>query len=135
MTIIDCETETSGDYRHSVRVRAHTLHSDMPLTAGGKDTAPGPHDYFDTALATCKALTAMWFAKRHGIALERVESHVESDASAERAGKYKLTVRLAFHGPLSDEDKKRLYAAASACPIHKLMTTSEVTVETAPLEG
>ncbi len=65
--------------------------------------------------------------------LERVESHVERDDSQERSGKYVLKVRLAFHGPLSDEDKTRLYAAVSRCPIHKLMTTTDVVIETAPL--
>jgi putative redox protein len=135
MTTIDSQTETSGEFRQTVRLRAHTFHADVQVETGGKDSAPGPHDYFDSALATCKALTATWYAKKNGIPLERVESHVESDASEERAGKYKLKVRLTFHGPLSDADKQRLYKAASACPIHKLMTTADVTIETAPLEG
>jgi putative redox protein len=135
MTTIDSQTETSGEFRQTVHLRAHTFHADVVVESGGKDSAPGPHDYFDSALATCKALTATWYARRNGIPLERVESHVESDASEERSGKYKLRVRLTFHGQLSDADRKRLYAAASACPIQKLMTTSEVIIETAPFEG
>ena len=39
-----------------------------------------------------------------------------------------------FHGALTDEQRTRLYAAAARCPVSKLMTTSEVVVETAPLE-
>jgi putative redox protein len=85
-------------------------------------------------LAVCKAQTAIWFAKNKGIALERVDADVERDDSEERAGKYKLIVRLAFHGALSDDDRKRLYAAVARCPVAKLMTTSEVVIETVPLE-
>ena len=100
---------------------------------GGRDEAPGPHDYFDAALAACKSLTATWYAKKNDIPLERVESHVERDASEERKGRYVLRVRLAFQGPLTDEQKKRIYDAVSRCPVHKLMTTTEVMIETAPL--
>ena len=75
----------------------------------------------------------MWYAKKNGMPLERVESHVEHDNTQERRGTYVLKVKLAFHGPLSDEQRTRLYAAVAHCPIHKLMTTSDVQIETAPL--
>jgi putative redox protein len=130
---IDCETEKPSTFPQVVHVRAHTFHADLTAASGGTDSAPGPHDYFDAALATCKALTATWYARKNGIALERVETHVDRDASGERDGKYVLKVRVAFHGSLSDDDRTRLYAAVSRCPIHKLMTTSDVVIETAPL--
>ncbi len=114
-------------------MRAHELHADLGVAEGGEDAAPDPHDYFDASLAACKALTAMWFAKRNGIPLERVEADVVRDDSQERSGHYKLAVRLAFHGPLTEEQRNRLYVAAGRCPISKLMTTSEVVIETAPL--
>jgi putative redox protein len=129
MNTVDAETTRAGEYPQTVRVRTHTLSSDVGPGAGGADSAPGPHDYFDVALATCKAATAMWYAKRHGIPLERVESHVESDDSQERAGVYAMRVRVAFHGPLSDDQRAALTRAIAACPIHKLMTTSEVRIE------
>jgi putative redox protein len=71
----------------------------------------------------------MWYAKRHGIPLERAESHVESDDSQERAGVYRMRVRIAFHGPLTDEQRATLTRAIATCPIHKLMTTSDVQIE------
>jgi len=77
----------------------------------------------------------MWYAKKNQIPLERVDVNIERDDSEERKGKYVLKVRLAFHGPLTSEQRARLYNAVSACPINKLMTTSDVVVETAPLEG
>ncbi len=130
---IDCETERPNELPQVLHVRAHTLRADIGTDGGGNDEAPDPHDYFDASLAACKALTATWYAKRNGIPLERVESHVERDASEERKGRYVLRVRLAFHGPLTDEQKTRLYDVVGRCPVHKLMTTAEVVVETAPL--
>jgi putative redox protein len=71
----------------------------------------------------------MWFAKRKGIPLERVETHVESDDSQERAGVYKLRVRVELFGPLTDEQREQVQRAIGACPIHKLMTTADVQIE------
>lgn len=131
---IDCETEKANELPLVLHVRSHTLRSDMDTEAGGQDSAPDAHDYFDASLAACKALTATWYAKRNAIPLERVESHVERDGSEERKGRYVLHVRLAFHGPLTDDQRRRLYDVVGRCPVHKLMTTTDVVIETAPLD-
>lgn len=130
--ITDCETETPNQYPQRLRVRSHTFRTDLEAPASA-DSAPSAHDYFDAALASCKTLTATWYARRHAMPLERVEAHVERDDSEERKGKYVLRVRLAFHGPLTDEQRTKLHDAVARCPVHKLMTTTDVVIETAPL--
>jgi putative redox protein len=130
---IDCETAQPNEYAQVLRIRNHTLGADMSVESGGHDSAPGSHDYFDAALAACKTLTATWYARKNGMPLERVEAHVTRDDSEERAGKYVLRVRLAFHGPLTEEQRTRIYAAVTRCPVHKLMTTTDVIIETEPL--
>ncbi|HEY1557654.1 MAG TPA: OsmC family protein [Kofleriaceae bacterium] len=131
MNTIDAQTVRPGEYPIDVHVRKHTFTADASVAAGGQDSAPGAHDYFDSALAACKAITAMWYAKRHGIPLERVESHVESDDSHERNGVYKLRVRVELFGSLTDDQRAQVQRAIAACPIHKLMTASEVQIELA----
>jgi putative redox protein len=131
---VNSKTEVSGGYRQVVSVDAYTLHADVSEALGGTGSAPTPHDYFDLSLATCKALTATMYAKRKGFLLERVEASVERDASREREGAYVLRLRLAFFGGLSDAEKLKLHDIATHCPIHKLMTTSTVEIETSPLE-
>lgn len=129
MVITESKNETPNGWPQIVTVRKHTLRADEPVES--TDSAPSPHDYFDVALASCKALTATWYAKHKNIPLESVETHVERDDSQERAGKYVLRVRVTFHGDkLTDEDRTRLAAAVGKCPIHKLMTTTEVVIET-----
>jgi putative redox protein len=122
MSTIDTQTLQAGEYPVSVRVRTHSFTSDVSVASGGQDTAPGPHDYFDTALATCKALTAMWYAKRKGIP-------IESDDSQERTGIYHLRVRVELFGPMTDEQRAQVKRAITGCPIHKLMTTVDVQIE------
>jgi putative redox protein len=130
MNTIECASERPNEVRQRIRVRAHELHADLTVDSGGTDSAPSPHDFFDAALASCKALTAIWYARKNGIPLERVESQVTRDNSEEHLGRYKLNVRLNFYGALTEEQRTRVYAAVSRCPIHKLMTTSEVVIET-----
>lgn len=130
MNTIDSQTVRAGEYPQTVRVRSHAFPSDVSVATGSQDAAPGPHDFFDAALTTCKAMTAMWYAKRHAIPLERVEVHLESDDSQERAGVYRMRVRVELFGPMTDEQRAQVHRAIAACPIHKLMTTSDVQIET-----
>src|SRR6187551_2435096 len=124
------ETEVPNSYPEVIRIRKHTFRADVGENLGSTDSAPGAHDYFDAALATCKAHTAMWYAKRHEIPLERVESHVERDDSEERRGKYRLRVRVFFHGPVTDQLRALRHRAVAACTIHMFITTSEIEIET-----
>lgn len=129
MNTIETETVAAGEYPQTVRVRHHTFTADANTSSGGKDSAPGPHDLFDASLAACKAITAMWYAKKKGIPLERVETRVESDDTDERSGVYRFRVHVSFHGPLSDEQRAALHRAAEACPITKLMTKAVIKIE------
>jgi putative redox protein len=131
--IVDCETEQANEFPVVVHLGKHTFRADVGPSAGGSDSAPGPHDFFDTALATCTATTAMWYARKYSIPLERVETHVERDATGERRGKYVLKMRIGLHGPMTDDQRAKIYDVVSRCPIHRLMTTTDVVIETAPL--
>jgi putative redox protein len=132
VTTVVCKTNSPNQFPQTVELRSHSFGADVGPSSGGTDSSPSPHDYFDAALATCKALTAMWYAKQKGIPLERVESHVESDASEERKGVYRLRVRNVFEGPMTDEQRASLHRAVGACPVHKLMTTAKIEIETEP---
>lgn len=128
--VVDCASIDADAWPQELRTRSHVFRADVGHEDGSTDSAPSPHDYFDSALASCKALTAIWYAKRRGIPLERVATRVERDDRAEREGRYHLRVHLDFQGPLSDEQRALLRRAADNCPIHKLMTRAEIEIET-----
>ncbi|CAN5903301.1 hypothetical protein BH11MYX2_BH11MYX2_22590 [soil metagenome] len=130
MNQVDIKTIRAGEYPHDVTVRSHTFITDAGISVGGQDVAPGAHDFFDTALAACKAHTALWYAKRKSYPLERVEARIESDSTDERKGVYKMRVHVELFGPLTDDQKAEIHRAIGACPVHKLMTTSDVQIET-----
>jgi len=115
-----------------ISIREHELLADM-LPPDGQDEGPDPHDLYDAALGACKAMTLVWFAKRQGIPLEDVRVGVIRDASEERKGVYKLTTRISIDGPMTDEQREKLFAVADKCPIHKLMADGQTEIETVPV--
>jgi putative redox protein len=130
---VSSRTEQPPSFRQVVTIDAHTLHADVGEALGGAGSAPGPHDFFDAALATCKALTAAHYAKQRGIALGRVAVEVTRDDSQERQGTYVLTVKLSFEGGLSEAEKQKLHDVVARCPVHKLMTQVKVEIRQLPL--
>lgn len=113
----------------TVHIRTHSVVADTAVDGGGSDAGPSPHDLYDAALASCKALTVTWYANHKGLPLTDVRVECERDATEERHGVYKLTTRLHLSGDLSDAQRAELFAVAAKCPIHKLMSsvTTEIT--------
>ncbi|MDO9618041.1 MAG: OsmC family protein [Pseudomonas sp.] len=118
-----------------ISIGPHTLHSDVSVELGGAGSAPEPHDLFDAALGACKALTLALYAKQRGLPLDGLDVKLNRDDSQERQGIYRLDVELTLHGALDDAQRQQLLRVADKCPIHKLMTSSEVQVSTQLSEG
>ena len=120
----------SGTYRQTLRIHPHTLYADVGTELGGDNSAPDPHDFYDAALASCKAITVMMYAKRKQLPLDYIDIVIERDNSREAQGVYVLNVTLSLLGQLTDEQKSQLAAIADKCPIHKLMTAATTEVKT-----
>ena len=127
--------DRSGKMKHVVHVREHQFAVDESAAVGGEDLGPDPHDLYYSALGVCNAMTVLWLARRKEMPLEDIEVSVDRDASAERHGVYKLAVTLRLGGPLNDEQRAELLAAAEKCPVHKLMTQVTTEVSTVLAEG
>lgn len=125
--------DQSRPMRHVVRIRNQEIAADVPVSDGGEESGASPHDLYDSALAACKALTVLWYARRKNIPVEGIEVSVDRDDSEERKGVYRLHTKLSLTGALTDAQKKELLGVAQKCPVHKLMTEvkTEITTELA----
>ncbi|MBB1521436.1 OsmC family protein [Aquipseudomonas guryensis] len=121
---------TENGLRHSIEIGEHLLHTDVPVELGGEASGPEPHDLFDAAIGACKALTLMLYAKQKGMPLDSLDVRVARDDSEERKGIYRLAVQLDLHGALDDAQRQQLLRIADKCPVHKLVTSSEVQITT-----
>ncbi len=129
MTIIVTRDRTAK-MRHRVRIRAHEIATDLSEADGGEDSGPSPHDLYDAALASCKALTVLWYARRRAVPVEDIEVTVERDDHEERAGTYRLRTQLRVSGPLTDAQRQDLLRVAAKCPVHRLMSEVRTEIET-----
>lgn len=132
---VTVNTVSHDSFRHSIDIDGHPIYTDLPPSMGGEGSAPTPHDYFDAALGACKALTVKLYAQKKSIPLTGVTVEVKHDAEQEQQGKYALHVKLTLKGVLTDAQRQELHRVADKCPVHKLMTTAEVTIETHLSEG
>lgn len=132
---VTVNTVSAEGFRHSIQIDEHEMFADVPKDIGGEGTAPEPHDYFDAALGACKAVTLKMYAKKKDIPLTGVTVEVERDNSKEQKGKYALHVKLTLKGVLTDAQRDELHRVADRCPVHKLMTSTEVSIETHLSEG
>lgn len=133
---VTVNTVSHDSFRHSIKIDDQDpVFTDLPKTMGGESSAPSPHDYFDAALGACKALTVKLYAQKKDIPLTGVTVEVKHDASEEQQGKYALHVKLTLKGVLTDAQRDELHRVADKCPVHKLMTTAEITIETHLSEG
>jgi putative redox protein len=108
-----------------VAIRTHRFIADNGVDGGGSDAGPSPHDLYDAALASCKALTLTWYAARKGLPLTDVRVDITRDGSV-----YRLTTVLHLAGDLSDAQRAELLAVAEKCPIHKLMSQVKTKITT-----
>lgn len=133
---VTVNTVSHDSFRHSIKIDDQDpVFTDLPKTIGGESSAPSPHDYFDAALGACKALTVKLYAQKKDIPLTGVTVEVKHDATEEQQGKYALHVKLTLKGVLTDAQRDELHRVADKCPVHKLMTTADITIETHLSEG
>ncbi len=127
---IRLESQAQALLAQTLYMDQHQLSTDVPVADGGENLGPSPHDLYDAALASCKALTVMWFARKKNIPVTHIDTHITRDDSQERQGIYKLTASLIIHGDFSEEEFHQLSAVAEKCPVHKLMTTVTTEIST-----
>jgi putative redox protein len=110
-------------YVHDVEIEggAHTLVVDEPVVAGGTDAGPAPTRLLAAGLASCIAITIEMYAQRKEWEVGAVEVEVDVTYEGFAPSSFEATVRLP--PGLSEEQRERLLAIASKCPVHKVIAS------------
>ena len=103
-----------------ITAKGFQVRADVEKNLGGQNSAPGPHDYLEIALASCTVITVQMYAKRKNIPLEYTDVKVKITAEGEAGNEILREVN--FVGDLTDEQKSSLLAIAEKCPIHRFLS-------------
>ena len=112
-------TRIDDGLAHEVDVNdRHILVTDEPLSLGGSDLGPAPHELLPAALASCIATTIAIYAQRRDWRLGEITVEVDYD---NEASPRRFETRVEVSGELSDEQLRRLDRVAATCPLRRAL--------------
>jgi putative redox protein len=133
---------TEDNFTTTIQTKKHTLIADEPESVGGNDFGPAPYDYISAGLAACTTMTLKMYAQRKGWDLQEVYVYItyskkpatELQLNVDTTGKVDhFHKKLKLIGTLSQEQRQRLKAIASKCPVHKTLQ-SKIYIDTELVE-
>lgn len=112
-----------------IMVRQHQLLADEPVSLGGKDQGPSPHELLSAGLAACTVMTLQLYARRKQWPLEEVSVEVVHSRVAAEDPNNKTKIdqferHIQLQGELTSEQQHRLLEIANRCPVHKSLEQS-----------
>jgi len=125
-------------FAQEIAAGAHRFAVDEPVEAGGTDTGPGPYQLLLAALGACTSITVTMYAKSKGWPLEIITvslSHSKEYAAdcanceTKQGPLNRIDREIEFGGPLTAEQKQRLFQIANKGPVHRALT-SEIDIRT-----
>jgi putative redox protein len=105
--------------------------ADEPVSEGGLDLGPTPHDLVCAGLSACTAMTMRLYAKRKGWALGVVHVSVTHSRHASETPADRFERTIEFAGDLDDAQRARLLEIAEKCPVHRMLEAGSKVITTA----
>jgi putative redox protein len=115
--------EETGAGRFQVQVAVHgtRFFADEPTDVGGLGSGPSPYELVAAGLGACTCMTARLYAERKGWPLTRVRTSVRHDKVAGQTPRDTFERLIAFDGPLTAEQRAKLFEIADKCPVHQTL--------------
>jgi putative redox protein len=123
--------ESVANLEQRIIAGKHVLVADEPDEACGGDAGPDPYQYLLAALGSCTSMTLQLYARRKGIALQKVVVELESrrvhgedcrDCETQDGFITEISREIRLEGTFTDEQRNRLLEIATRCPVHRSLT-------------
>ena len=101
----------------------HWFQADEPVSFGGTDLAPDPHDYLMASLGACTSMMVGLQARKRKWPLEDINVSLRhSRIPVSKGGMVdRIEVAVELTGPLTAEQRIELMKTAASCPIHRAL--------------
>jgi len=107
-------------YRTEIRTATRQILADEPVAAGGQGLGFSPEELLAASLGACTSVTLRMYADRKGwTGLKEVKVEVTLSRGPEQS---QIARSIELIGDLSAEQRERLLAIASKCPMHQVLT-------------
>jgi putative redox protein len=119
MTMTAIARSIEGGLRHEVDVNGrHTIVTDEPLSLGGTDQGPAPHELLPAMVASCVStmITLYARARQWELGEVRVEVVYETDATPRH-----VQVRVYLREGLTADQVRRLRKVVDTCPAKRAL--------------
>lgn len=114
---------TTKYYTEVVAGENHLI-TDEPVDKGGQNKGFNPFEILATSLASCTAATLRMYIDRKEWKVEKIDVEVElENFPITKLAVFKRNISFE-ESDLSEEQIKRLYTIADACPVHKMLTNT-----------
>ena len=126
-----------------IRAGNHRFQADEPVSFGGTDVAPDPHDYLMASLGACTSMMVGLNARKRKWPLENIRvslrhSRINARDCEECRTKDgmidRIEVMVELTGPLTAEQRSELMKTAATCPIHRALK-GEINIQLRAVNG
>lgn len=118
---------TGRNFVQEISAGDHQFRADEPISFGGTDVAPDPHDYLMASLGACTSMMVGLQARKrrwplHDINVSLRHSRIKAkdcdECLSEDGMIDRIEVAVELTGPLTAEQRSELMKTAATCPIH-----------------
>lgn len=114
--------ESFGRYTNEAFTPTHRLIADEPLSMGGEDQGPTPHEHLLTALGACISITLRMYAERKNWPLEHVTVRLRRRQVPGTHATAGIDCEIELQGALEAAQRERLLQIAARCPVQRVLS-------------
>jgi putative redox protein len=124
------KSRLDSKFTHDIYTEKHHIVADEPPSVKGDDLGMNPYELLLSSLGACTAMTLKMYANHKGLQLDEVavklrheKVHAEDCNDCEtKTGKVDVIHKnITVKGPLTPEQKQRLYEIAEKCPVNRTL--------------
>lgn len=103
----------------TAHINGHSISTDQPVTAGGKNSAPTPFELFLASIGTCAGIFVKFFCDNRGISTENIKITQTADYDSQTGLPLNINIDIHLPSNFPEKYKDAVINAADMCKVKK----------------